>query len=74
LDVVKFLTPKLIDINTADSSGNTPLHYAAAYGWSNIVEYLIKNGAELNKKNLWNSSPASIAMQKGHFLALDIFI
>lgn len=65
---------ELIVYNRADTSGNTPLHYAAAYGWASIVDYLLQNGAELNVKNLWNSSPASIALQKGHYLILDIFI
>jgi len=31
-----------------DSSGNTPLHYAAAYGWPQLISILINAGALVN--------------------------
>lgn len=31
-----------------DSSMNTPLHYAAAYGWLDIIDILLKLGADVN--------------------------
>lgn len=37
----------------ADSSSNTPLHYAAAYGYHNIINLLLKAGADINLKNSW---------------------
>lgn len=37
-----------------DSSGNTPCHYAAAYGWLNILKLLIDSGATPNLQNDWN--------------------
>lgn len=32
-DIVALLIKYNAQIDKADSSGNTPLHYAAAYGW-----------------------------------------
>ena len=32
----------------ADSSMNTPMHYAAGFGWIDCLELLIKVGANIN--------------------------
>ena len=50
----------------ADSSGNSPLHYAAAYGWQSCMELLIKTGADINAENSWRITPINIAMMKNH--------
>ena len=42
--------------NQADSSGNTCLHYAAAYGWYFCVQTLIQAGADPIKSNDWQVS------------------
>lgn len=34
------------DINISDSSKNNAIHYAAAYGFIDCVEYLIENGLD----------------------------
>ena len=47
----------------ADSSKNGPLHYAAAYGYVNIIDLLIEAGADPNLGNSWNLTPLTIAMQ-----------
>jgi ankyrin repeat protein len=54
------------DINLGDSSGNTPLHHASAYGWLECVKLLIKYGADPSPENAWKSTPITIAMQKNH--------
>ena len=64
--VIFFVVTHLLFFRT-DSSGNTPLHYAAAYGWPNLVKYLIEIGADPNAMNSWNYPPASIAMLKQQF-------
>lgn len=40
----------------ADTSGNTPIHYAAAYGWLHCLKMLIKAGADPNAANQWKAS------------------
>jgi ankyrin repeat protein len=36
------------DFNSLDSSNNTPLHYAAASGFIECIDLLLKHGAEIN--------------------------
>ena len=40
------------DVNTKDGDGWTPLHYSANYGYKEIVQLLIGNGADVNAKVL----------------------
>ena len=37
----------------ADSSGNTLMHYAAAYGWFFCVQLLMQAGAPIDEPNDW---------------------
>lgn len=55
------------DVEQADSSGNTPLHFAAAYGWMDCIELLVNDAkANLNSANSWKITPINIAMLKNH--------
>jgi ankyrin repeat protein len=58
----------------SDSSMNTPLHYAAAYGWLDIMELLLKVGADVNAQNSWKISPINIAMLKNHHGCVKRFL
>lgn len=49
-----------VDPCAADTSGNTPVHYAAAYGWLHCLKMLIKAGADANAVNQWKASTESI--------------
>lgn len=57
-----------------DSSMNTPLHYAAAYGWLDCIELLLKAGADVNSQNSWKISPINIAMLKNHHGCVKRFL
>ena len=57
-----------------DSSMNTALHYAAAYGWLDIIELLLKAGADVNAQNSWKISPINIAMLKNHHGCVKRFL
>lgn len=58
----------------ADSSMNTPLHHAAAYGWLDCIELLLKAGADVNAANSWKVSPINIAMLKNHHGCVKRFL
>ena len=51
----------------ADSSSNYPLHYAAAFGWMDCIDLLLKVGADVNTPNSWKVTPINIAMLKNHY-------
>jgi len=53
---------------------NTPLHYAAAYGWLDCMELLLKTGADVNAQNSWKISPINIAMLKNHHGCVKRFL
>lgn len=44
------------DVNAVDTEGKTPLHEAILQGNSNIVEFLLKNGANVHYKTKYTIS------------------
>lgn len=54
------------DIETADSSGNRAVHYAAAYGWIHIMQMLHKSEADIAASNDWLLTPLAVAYLKAH--------
>lgn len=52
--------------DVGDTSGNTPLHSAAAYGWQECLYVLLFNGADPSCENAWKMTPITIALQKKH--------
>lgn len=50
-----------------DSSKNFPLHYAAAYGWPEMIDLMYKVGADINAQNDWNLTPLTVAALKNNF-------
>ena len=47
----------------SDSSKNYAIHYAAAYGFYECIELLMKVGADPNVKSSWNLCPLIVALQ-----------
>ena len=54
--VVAYLLRIGVNPCSVDTSGNTPIHYAAAYGWLHCLKMLIKAGADPNAANQWKVS------------------
>jgi ankyrin len=52
--------------NLADSSGNTPLHIAAAAGDNSLAQVLLTKKPDIDKKNLDGKTPLFIAMQNNN--------
>lgn len=64
LDLVEFLLDKGCDINQKDTvCGNTAIFYAIENGDSEIVAYLLKNGADLSIKNDDGETPLIYAIK-----------
>uniref|UniRef100_A0A158QL91 Poly [ADP-ribose] polymerase n=2 Tax=Haemonchus placei TaxID=6290 RepID=A0A158QL91_HAEPC len=62
------LLAKGADLLKGDSSGNTPAHYAAAYGWLECLRLLASvDPSCLKQENDWKLTPLSIAYLKGHY-------
>jgi ankyrin repeat protein len=55
--IVSLLLAYGADIEGQDTSANTALHHAAAYGWDECVRILIENGAELDPESSWKTTP-----------------
>lgn len=51
-----------VDINTADSAGDTALHGAAQKGWDEVVQYLADHGAKLDIKDQKGLTPLDASM------------
>ncbi|XP_052057851.1 poly [ADP-ribose] polymerase tankyrase-like isoform X2 [Mytilus californianus] len=63
------------DPNHADSSGNTLVHYAAAYGWYFVLKLLVnEGGADPKIANDWKLTPVGVAFMKGHMGLVDFLL
>lgn len=62
-------------INRMDTTGLTPLHYAAGYGQEDVVLFLLEKGADMKARtyNTW-CLPMHLAAQDGHFKIVQIFL
>ena len=58
-DVVRFLKEecKDVDINVTDDDLQTPLHIAYRTGHTQLVQYLIQNGADINAVDKYGNTP-----------------
>lgn len=65
-DAVELLLAKGADVNTKDNTGDTPLHYAAAYGYTNIGKELVAHMAKINIRNNLGETPLHTAVFWGH--------
>ncbi len=60
------------NVNQQDPiTGNTGLHYAASYVRENVVTYLIKNHADLNKTNRSGETPLLVRVKR-RLINIDI--
>ncbi|KAL1866292.1 hypothetical protein VTK73DRAFT_4822 [Phialemonium thermophilum] len=59
------LVDDTVDIDSRDIDGRTPLYEACKWGRTNVVEELIKYGADVNAKTTRNWTPLHIAARFG---------
>ena len=72
---MRLLVQKGADKNIRNTySGSTPLMYAAASGYFDIVRYLVEQGANVNLRNNIGETAASIAYDQGEVDIYDYLI
>ncbi len=70
--MLKFLNENCnIDIDIKDFDGNTALMFAVKSGKSEVVDYLLKNGANVNYINNFGVSPLHLAVRKNALNLVD---
>ena len=52
--------------NARDNSGNTALHYAAAFGYAEMAQILVDAGADVDAPGRIGNTPLHLASQEGH--------
>jgi len=65
-DIAEFLLRQNINLNLANSYGDTALHWAAANGHNEIARILIEKNASILAKNNNSHTPLSLAYINGH--------
>jgi len=60
--------PKLV--NVRNKYGETPLHWAAYVGRTNILKFLLKNEAEVNAEDNAGELPLDLAKKRGNKAAI----
>lgn len=71
-EVIKELIRAGADVNLADNTGNTALHYALQYGDQEVARFLVKKGADYNRTNNRGESAVQMAVEKGYDTVLEL--
>ena len=66
LQLIQFFMGKQIDINTPNGNGETPLHFACRYSSIDIIQFLIKKGANITAKSKFNKTCLHYAFENEH--------
>ncbi len=72
LEALKVAVGLGLDINQANTKGETALHGAALRGADTIVQYLVEQGAKLNGKSKQGYTPLDVAMGKSVVAQLPV--
>lgn len=65
-DIVVDLVRRGMDPNTSDRSGTTLLMFAVANGNEELLEFLLRNKANILKKNKYGDTAVGLAVLRGH--------
>ncbi|PYS19968.1 MAG: hypothetical protein DMG11_30845, partial [Acidobacteria bacterium] len=72
LEALKVSLETGLDLNQANTKGETALHGAASRGADTIVQFLVEHGAALNAKTNQGHTPLDIAMGKASLAQLPV--
>jgi serine/threonine-protein phosphatase 6 regulatory ankyrin repeat subunit B len=62
IEALRVLIKAGADVNARDNRGQTPVHGAAFWGWTDVVQFLADNGAKLDVKDNQGKTPLDSAM------------
>ncbi len=65
LEAVEILLGAGADVDEANPAGDTPMHAAAANGFTAVIELLADRGAKLNAKNQRDQTPLALTSGRG---------
>ena len=71
--VLSYLMGAGVNVDAQDSSENTAVHYAAAYGWVECLKILC-DYADPDARNCWSSTPLSVALKKGTYACAAVLL
>lgn len=64
---LEVMLPYVKDIDVPGDIGNTALHYAAMGKHKNVIDFLLKNGANINIENEWGETAKEYIKQYLNF-------
>src|SRR3989338_9268296 len=64
------------DVNQVDATVNqrTPLHYAADFGKTEVISYLLSKGAKVDANDAYGITPLLAAVYEGHADAVRVLV
>lgn len=72
LFILDFIIQNSRAINKQNSSGETPLHYAAKYNLPECMKLLLRSGADVNIRNFQGESPLDVVKKAGYLHLIDV--
>ena len=72
--VVRLFSDHVLSVDVADDDGKTGLHKAARQGHERVAAALLEFGADLNKQDVWGSTPMDEALRGNHNSIVRLFM
>ena len=71
-EITSLLLASEADVNRRGVYGMTALHFAVSFNLSDVVEILLKNGADVEMKDEDGNTARGVALGKGYMKIVDI--